>query len=143
MSNQITLVVSTFFRVQISPLPRSISAFPKGLGNGRGRASTSIRAMGNDGKRPNRRDYRPVDENMIVLKMRIQEMETKERENHLERGNEWYENYETNVYDFVGIVQMLMMNNRPSLVLGVIVLLLITSSTSLATVLSYLHSILM
>ncbi|KAL1553640.1 hypothetical protein AAHA92_14290 [Salvia divinorum] len=119
------------------------SASPKRLGNGRQRASTLIRAMGNDGKREKRRDSKLVDENMIVLKMRIREMEMKEIEKHLEKEKDWYENYDSDVYELVGLLQILMMNNRPSLVLGVVALLVISSSTSIALVLSSLLHIFM
>lgn len=94
--------------------------------------------MRNDGKREKRRDSKVVDENMIVLKMRIQEMEMKEGEKHLENEEDWYENYDSDVYELVGLLQTLMMNNRPSLVLGVFALLVFSSSTSFALVFSYL-----
>lgn len=138
-----TTVVPTSYGVQSLLLSRFHSAPPKRLGNGRQRASTSIRAMRNDGKRDKRRDSKLVDENMIVLKMRIQETEMKEREKHnLENEEDWYENYDSDVYELVGLLQILMMNNRPSLVLGVFALLVISSSTSFALVFSYLlHNI--
>lgn len=113
---------------------------PKRLGNARERGiSPSILAMRRDGKREKRRDHKVVDENMVVLKMRIEEMKVKEREEAaaplIER--EWYKNYDSDVYELVGLLQMVMMNNRPSLVLGVVALLVLSSSTSLALVLSY------
>lgn len=136
---QTTSIMPTSFRVQ----PLLLFELPKRVRNGRERASTSIIAMGNDGKREKRRDYKLVDENMVVLKMRVQEMEMKERENTAKRDKDWYKNYDSDVYELVGLLQILMMNSRPSLVLGVVALLVISSSTSLVVVLSYLLGILM
>lgn len=129
---------------KFSPLHSSQLPRPKRLRNVREGAPTSIVAMRRDGKREKRRDHKLVDENMIVLKMRIEEMKMKEREKAaapMER--EWYKNYESDVYELVGLLQMLMMNNRPSLVLGVVALLVLSLSTSFALLLSYSLSSLM
>ncbi|KAH6827777.1 hypothetical protein C2S53_011854 [Perilla frutescens var. hirtella] len=81
------------------------------LGNGRGRVSPSVLAMRSDGEREKRRDYKLVDENMVVLKMRIQEMEMKERESvEIPRKKEkehWYENYDSDVYELVVLSYLL------------------------------------
>lgn len=114
-------------------LPPPFSGKLKRFGNGRERASTSILAMRSDGSRV-------VDENMVVLKMRIQEF--MDREKVKEEEWEWFKNYDSDVYELVGLLQILMMNSRPSLVLGVFALLLFTSSTSLLLLFSYFLGIL-
>ncbi|PIN26004.1 hypothetical protein CDL12_01283 [Handroanthus impetiginosus] len=91
-------------------------------------------------------DHKLVDENMIVLRMRIQELKTREQENNGAarsdgREKKWYKNYESDVYEGIGLLQMLMMNTRPSLVLGVVALLVFSASTSLALVLQTLGSV--
>ncbi|KAK4430286.1 hypothetical protein Salat_1329300 [Sesamum alatum] len=85
-------------------------------------------------------DHKLVDENMIVLKMRIQEIKRKEEENQatttpnswMEWEKQWCKNYESDVYEVVGFLQVLLMNTRPSLVLGLLALLMFSTSTSLA-----------
>lgn len=98
-----------------------------------------------DGKSEKGHDHKLVDENMVVLKMRIQEMKIEEQENRvndsdrwMEWKKEWCKNYDSDVYELVGFLQILLMNNRPSLVVGVVALLLFSASTSLVVVLSYL-----
>ncbi|PIN26005.1 hypothetical protein CDL12_01284 [Handroanthus impetiginosus] len=91
-------------------------------------------------------DHKLVDENMIVLRIRIQELKMREQENNraarsYEWEKKWYKNYESDVYEGIGLLQMLMMNTRPSLVLGVLVLLVFSASTSLALVLQTLGSV--
>ncbi|KAL2546045.1 uncharacterized protein Fot_15455 [Forsythia ovata] len=90
-----------------------------------------------------------VDENMIVLRMRIHQMKTAE-ENHspplppadwMEWEKKWYVNYDSDVYEAVGLLQNLLMDSRPSLVLGVVALMFISGSTSLALLLCYLVDI--
>ncbi|KAI3453101.1 hypothetical protein Pfo_009764 [Paulownia fortunei] len=92
---------------------------------------------------------RLVDENMIVLRMRIQEMKMKEEEeqqNHVTKSGkywmewerEWCKNYESDVVEGVGFLQTWMMNSRPSMVLGMVALLIFSVSTSLAVALCYL-----
>lgn len=107
--------------------------------------STSPRAMKRDANREKGHNHKLVDENMIVLKMRIQEMKRKEEENRTATSDSWmewekqgYKNYDSDVYEAVGFLQILLMNTRPSLVLGLVALLMFSTSTSLALVLRYL-----
>ncbi|KAL0424662.1 UNVERIFIED_CONTAM: hypothetical protein Sradi_1001000 [Sesamum radiatum] len=101
-----------------------------------------------------RHDHKLVDENMIVLKMRIQEIKRKEEElsqavrtsnsSWMEWEKQWCKNeYESDVYEAVGFLQIMLMNTRPSLVLGLLALLMFTTSTSLALVLRSLLGIAM
>ncbi|KAG8382798.1 hypothetical protein BUALT_Bualt05G0114700 [Buddleja alternifolia] len=78
-----------------------------------------------------------VDENMIVLRIRIQEMKMKEQQNNYVQDY-WMDNYESDIFEGVGLLQILLMNSRPSLVLGMVALLMFSLSTSLAVVLCYL-----
>ncbi|KAL0396731.1 UNVERIFIED_CONTAM: hypothetical protein Scaly_0121500 [Sesamum calycinum] len=118
-------------------------------------STTSPRAMKRDANREkDRHDHKLVDENMIVLKMRIQEIKRKEEElsqavrtsnsSWMEWEKQWCKNeYESDVYEAVGFLQIMLMNTRPSLVLGLLALLMFTTSTSLALVLRSLLGIAM
>ncbi|KAL2518900.1 hypothetical protein Adt_15147 [Abeliophyllum distichum] len=92
---------------------------------------------------------RLVDENMIVLRMRIHQMKTAEG-NHatplppadwMEWEKKWYVSYDSDVFEAVGLLQNLLMDSRPSLVLGVVALMIFSGSTSLALLLCYLVDI--
>ncbi|KAL2546223.1 uncharacterized protein Fot_15456 [Forsythia ovata] len=92
---------------------------------------------------------RLVDENMIVLRMRIHQMKTAE-ETHapslppadwMEWEKKWYVNYDSDVFEAVGLLQNLLMDSRPSLVLGVVALMIFSGSTSLALLLCNLVDI--
>ncbi|KAL3824254.1 hypothetical protein ACJIZ3_020283 [Penstemon smallii] len=104
--------------------------------------NSSIFAM----RRDDRVNGKLVDENMIVLRIRIQEMKMEEKKKMMncaiestgQYEKEWYNNYDSDVYEAVGLLQNLMMDARPSLVLGVVVLLIFSASTSLAVILGYL-----
>ncbi|KAL2235079.1 UNVERIFIED_CONTAM: hypothetical protein Sindi_1240100 [Sesamum indicum] len=109
--------------------------------------ATSPRAIKRDANREKgRHDHKLVDENMIVLKMRIHEIKRKEEElnqaictskcSWMEWEKQWCKNnYESDVYEAVGFLQILLMNTRPSLVLALLALLMFTTSTSLVLVL--------
>ncbi|KAL7090898.1 hypothetical protein ACP275_12G071000 [Erythranthe tilingii] len=116
--------------------------------------SISVLAMKNDANS----DHKLVDQNMVVLKMRIQEMRIKEenlgasglndehRRNWLDKWEDeyWpYEEYNSDVFEAVGFLQNLLMNTRPSFVFAVVALLIFSASTSVALVLTYLLSIFM
>ncbi|KAL8035048.1 hypothetical protein ABFX02_12G072100 [Erythranthe guttata] len=116
--------------------------------------SISVLAMKNDANR----DHKLVDQNMVVLKMRIQEMRIKEeslgargpnddhRRNWLDKWeNEcWpYEDYNSDVLEAIGLLQNLVMNTRPSFVFAVVALFIFSASTSVALVLTYFLSIFM
>lgn len=124
----------------------------KRLSNRKNGASTRILAIRRDGKgEKDRHDHKLVDENMIVLKMRIREMTTKEQENRatpppehwMGWEKEWYKSYDNDVYELVGLLQNLLMDTRPSLAIGVIALLILSVSTPLAVVLTYFLNIVM
>ncbi|CAI9756021.1 unnamed protein product [Fraxinus pennsylvanica] len=90
---------------------------------------------------------RLVDENMILLRMRIHDMKMAE-ENHAPPANwmewekRWYVNYDSDVFEAVGLLQNLLMDSSPSLVLGMVALMILSGSTSLALLLFYLVDIL-
>ncbi|KAL8470930.1 hypothetical protein ACS0TY_033490 [Phlomoides rotata] len=117
------------------------------------RAPIPILAMRRDekGEKYRRRDHKLVDENMIVLKMRIQEMTMKEEEDRATSPpdhwmgweKEWYKSYDYDVYELVGLLHNLLMNTRPSFAIGVVVLLMLSVSTPLALVLTYFVNIAM
>lgn len=71
-----------------------------------------------------------MDENMIVLRMRIK-VETgglppTRSENWMEWEKKYYEHYIEDVCEIMRMLQMCLMNNRPSLVLGTLALLMLT-----------------
>ncbi|XP_052205174.1 uncharacterized protein LOC127809999 [Diospyros lotus] len=77
-------------------------------------------------------DYsgRLVDENMIVLRMRLREMKISELSHQLpESWTEWekkhYAHYNEAVCEATGFLQSVLMNTRPSLALGLVVLIVL------------------
>ncbi|CAA2934668.1 Mediator of RNA polymerase II transcription subunit 18 [Olea europaea subsp. europaea] len=89
---------------------------------------------------------RLVDENMIVLRMRIHDLKMAEEshsppENWMEWEKKWYVNYDSDVIEAVGLLQNLLMDSRPGLVLGVVALIILSGSTSMALLLCYLVDI--
>ncbi|KAK8655619.1 hypothetical protein V6N13_108193 [Hibiscus sabdariffa] len=85
-------------------------------------------------------DGKLVDEGMIVLRRRIQELTMSEES--YEPPRHWMEwekeykraNYDNDVCEAVGFLQSKLMETRPSLALGMFVLFLITLPTSFAIV---------
>lgn len=84
-----------------------------------------------------------VDENMIILRKRIQEMKMIEK--NYEPPAEWmdwekkiYGNYNSSICEAMGLLQSLLMNTRPSLALGMVVLVALSVSTSTFVVLFHL-----
>ncbi|XP_043699114.1 uncharacterized protein LOC122649918 [Telopea speciosissima] len=77
-----------------------------------------------------------VDENMVVLRKRIQEMKMVERnEEAPEYWMEWEKRYYTNyyysdVYEAVGLLQTQLMETRPSVALGMVALVIVSVPTS-------------
>ncbi|KAJ0099447.1 hypothetical protein Patl1_21357 [Pistacia atlantica] len=76
---------------------------------------------------PKGRDYkgRLVDENMIVLRMRIQEKKLLEGNyeppsNWMEWEKKYYVDYNQDVCEAIGLLQSYLMNIRPGLALGLI-----------------------
>ncbi|CAL5372558.1 unnamed protein product [Camellia sinensis] len=70
---------------------------------------------------------RPVDEGMIVLRMRIRELKLSEMSHVLpsdwmEWEKKYYENYNEDVCEAMGWLQSVLMNTRPSLAMGMVAL---------------------
>ncbi|CAN4083148.1 unnamed protein product [Withania somnifera] len=67
-----------------------------------------------------------VDENMIVLRMRIKEMKVLETgksgapSNWMGWEKEYFEHYNEDVYEAIGLLQMYLMETRPALALGML-----------------------
>ncbi|XVF02811.1 hypothetical protein REPUB_Repub04eG0206400 [Reevesia pubescens] len=89
---------------------------------------------------------RLVDENMIVLRKKIHELKMIER-NYEPRADwmEWekryYTSYDSIICDVLGVLQSQLMNTRPSLALGMLVLIMLSVPTSAALLFSYLMEI--
>ncbi|XP_076894010.1 uncharacterized protein LOC143546175 [Bidens hawaiensis] len=80
-----------------------------------------------------------VDENMIVLRMRIQEAEMGGlppviSENWMEWEKKYYEDYVRDVCEAMRMLQMCLMNTRPSLALGTLALLMLSVPLSASIV---------
>ncbi|KAH7533874.1 hypothetical protein FEM48_Zijuj04G0178000 [Ziziphus jujuba var. spinosa] len=81
-------------------------------------------------KGTNGRDYegKLVDENMIELRIRIQEMKMLEMGDEqppsdwMEWEKDYFEHYKEDVYEGIGLLQNWLMNVRPSLALGFVAL---------------------
>ena len=95
---------------------------------------------------PGDRDYRGklVDESIIVLRMRIREVKMLETSksppsNWMEWEKRYYEHYNEDVCQAVGLLQSYLMNIRPSLALGF--LGLISLSVPMSTVMGMFQAI--
>ncbi|GMP31040.1 hypothetical protein CsSME_00005424 [Camellia sinensis var. sinensis] len=87
---------------------------------------------------------RPVDEGMIVLRMRIRELKLSEMSHVLpsdwmEWEKKYYENYNEDVCEAMGWLQSVLMNTRPSLAMGMVALVALSVPFSSFVVL--LHAI--
>ncbi|KAL0015479.1 hypothetical protein SO802_002548 [Lithocarpus litseifolius] len=105
----------------------------------------SFHVMASAGERK-RRDYcgRVVDENMIMLRLRIREMKTMETNykppsNWMEWEKQYYSRYNDDVCEALGFLQDYLMNMRPSLAFGVIAL--VTFSVLITTGVGLFHAI--
>lgn len=94
-------------------------------------------------RRPRDGSGKVVDEGMIVLRKRIHEMKMLER-NYDEPPSEWmdwekeyYTRYDSIVCDLVDVLQSCLMESRPSVVLGVVVLLSV--SVPISSIVVVLH----
>ncbi|XP_027367251.1 uncharacterized protein LOC113873354 [Abrus precatorius] len=90
-----------------------------------------------------RYDGKLVDENMIILRMRIREIEMVEMKSKApsdwtEWEKEYFENYDSDVYEVVGLLQRLLMNTRPCFVVGMLALLMLSISTSMSLLVFHL-----
>nr|DAD35518.1 TPA_asm: hypothetical protein HUJ06_006158 [Nelumbo nucifera] len=102
-------------------------------------SSKVIAGTGRDAHNRPEFDGRVVDENMIVLRKRIQEMKmVKQKNEPLSEWMDWekqyYANYLRDIFEAVGLLQSQLMNARPSLGLGMMTLvtLSVLVSTTLA-----------
>ncbi|XP_043694655.1 uncharacterized protein LOC122645413 [Telopea speciosissima] len=86
------------------------------------------------------RDYisgRRVDENMIVLRMRIQDMNMADQRKQeppshwMDWEKRYYPNYDSDICEAMGLLQTQLMNTRPSLVFGMMALVGFSVPTSL------------
>ncbi|GAB2226647.1 hypothetical protein Drorol1_Dr00022462 [Drosera rotundifolia] len=88
---------------------------------------------------------RLVDENMIVLRMRIQEIKM------IEQGEEtpsdwmgwekkWYPEYMTIVCEAVGVLQSRLLDSRPAVAVGIVALVAMSVPTSVAMLLLHVMS---
>ncbi|OIT26005.1 PREDICTED: uncharacterized protein LOC109215753 [Nicotiana attenuata] len=105
--------------------------------------TTTTLAMKTEAHDQNYYNGRLVDENMIVLRKRIHEMKMIER--NYEPPAEWtdwekslYANYDSNICEAMGFLQSELMDTRPSLALGMVVLIASSVLTSTAVVLFHL-----
>lgn len=81
-------------------------------------------------------DGKLVDENMILLRMRIHEIEmvemkTKAPSDWTEWEKKYFENYGSDVCEAVGLLQRMLMNTRPSFAVGMLALVSLSMSISM------------
>ncbi|KAJ1377701.1 hypothetical protein SESBI_48598 [Sesbania bispinosa] len=84
-----------------------------------------------------------VDENMILLRLRIREIEmaemkTKAHSDWTEWEKKYFANYGSDVCDAVGLLQRMLMNTRPGLAVGILALVMLTMSMSMSLVVFHL-----
>lgn len=88
-------------------------------------------------------DGKLVDENMIILRMRIREIEmvetkTKAHSDWTEWEKKYFENYGSDVCDAVGLLQRMLMNTRPALAVGILALFMLSMSMSMSLLMIHL-----
>ncbi|XP_075092060.1 uncharacterized protein LOC142172175 [Nicotiana tabacum] len=77
----------------------------------------------------NQGESKPVDENMIVLRIRIKEMKLLEAgkigppSNWMRWEKKYFAHYKEDVYEAIGLIQMYLIETRPALALGMLALL--------------------
>ncbi|XP_050221796.1 uncharacterized protein LOC126671990 [Mercurialis annua] len=81
-------------------------------------------------------DGKLIDENMFLLRKRIQEMKIMERNSEapsdwMEWEKKYYAHYNSDVCEAVGILQSVLMNTRPSFALAMVFLFMLSMPTSL------------
>nr|XP_007143017.1 hypothetical protein PHAVU_007G036600g [Phaseolus vulgaris]ESW15011.1 hypothetical protein PHAVU_007G036600g [Phaseolus vulgaris] len=108
--------------------PRSVKIFSSATTTRR----TSISASESDSS-GHYYDGKMVDQNMILLRMRIREIETVEMKGKgpsdwSEWEKNYFQNYGSDVCEVLGLLQRLLMNTRPSHALATIVVLMLTTS---------------
>ncbi|KAI5591435.1 hypothetical protein BDE02_04G079700 [Populus trichocarpa] len=121
--------------MESAPLCSSLlPSFPQKRRYGRGKRSSGTVVLAS--RRENSQEWLRygellVDESMLVLRKRIHEMKMVERnyeppEEWMEWEKQFYTSYDEFICKFVGFLQLHLMNTRPSLALGM--LLLVTMS---------------
>lgn len=80
---------------------------------------------------------------MIILRMRIREIEmvetkTKDHSDWTEWEKKYFENYGSDVCDAVGLLQRMLMNTRPALVVGILALFMLSMSMSMSLLMIHL-----
>ncbi|KAL3654464.1 hypothetical protein CASFOL_004145 [Castilleja foliolosa] len=106
--------------------------------NSNRKTCTSVRATNHEGHNQGF-SGRLVDENLIILRKRIHEM--KMIESNYEAPKEWmgwekqfYATYDSTICDAMGHLQSYLMETRPSLALGMVVLIALSVPTATALV---------
>ncbi|KAJ7943037.1 Mediator of RNA polymerase II transcription subunit [Quillaja saponaria] len=88
-------------------------------------------------------DGKLVDENMVVLRKRILEMkelkldEETAPSNWMEWEKQYYVNYDSDIFEAVGLLQSLLMNTRPRLAFGMLALFMLSMTMSTSIVVFY------
>ncbi|KAL5070407.1 hypothetical protein RYX36_021294 [Vicia faba] len=82
-------------------------------------------------------DGKMVDENMIILRMRIRDVEMLEKNSKppshwTEWEKKYFENYGSDVCDAVGLLQRMLMNTRPGLVVGILAMITLSLPMSMS-----------
>lgn len=90
-------------------------------------------------------DGKVVDENMIVLRERIQEMMRTEKMMNREPPSHWmewekkyYVEYGSHISEAMGLLRSQLTNTRPSLTLGMVALIMLSVPTSIAVIIFHL-----
>ncbi|GER48075.1 ABC transporter of the mitochondrion 2 [Striga asiatica] len=100
----------------------------------------TVKAKKND---KNNDHGKSVDENMIVLKMRIKKMKalesikneaSKPSSDWLEWENKFFRRYHENICDSMEFLQSYLMNTRPSVAMGMLILVAMSFSSSVVMV---------
>ncbi|XWS69302.1 hypothetical protein CRYUN_Cryun04dG0167500 [Craigia yunnanensis] len=108
--------------------------------------STKIFAMRRSDAHDQNCSGRLVDENMIVLRKRIHEQKMIEHnyeppEDWMEWEKRYYTSYDSIICDVLCVLQSQLMNTRPSLALGMLVLIMLCVPTSAAVMFFHLMEI--
>ncbi|EXC20570.1 hypothetical protein L484_027125 [Morus notabilis] len=118
---------------------------------GGGGSAKACSSRGTNGSRDS--GGRLVDENMIVLRMRIRDAKMLERSTHHDHDDhndrlEWMDwekqyfvNYQEDVLEGIGLLQNWLMNTRPSLALGFLALFTMSVTISSSFVIFYVIEI--
>ncbi|KAL2324196.1 hypothetical protein Fmac_023254 [Flemingia macrophylla] len=88
-------------------------------------------------------DGKLVDENMILLRLRIREIEMVEMKGNAPKDwseweNKYFGNYDSDVCEAVGLLQRMLMNTRPCFALAMLAMLMLTMSMSTSLFLFHL-----